>query len=237
MELRVATYNVHRCIGRDGRQDVARCFRVIEELDADVIGLQEVDGNLQFGAGQELLERAKDSGYSVEHGITLRRTDADFGNALLSRICILRFELHDISIPNAEPRGVISANLAAGDRPLRILVTHFGQRSGERRIQARRLASLVGHANNDPMVLMGDFNEWRPFAFSVRILKDIFGNVPAPRSYPSGRALFSLDRIWIRPPEAHRHIEAHRSMLARSASDHLPVVARIHLALNVTDRS
>ena len=237
MELRVATYNVHRCIGGDGRQNVARCFRVIEELDADVIGLQEVDSNLQFGAGQELLERAKESGYSVERGITLRRTDADFGNALLSRICILRVELHDISTPNAEPRGVISATLAAGGRPLRILITHFGRRSSERGIQARRLASLVGRANNDPMVLMGDFNEWRPYAYSIGILRDIFGNVPAPGSYPARLALFRLDRIWVRPLEAHRQIEAHRSVLARSASDHLPVVARINLALKGTDRS
>jgi endonuclease/exonuclease/phosphatase family metal-dependent hydrolase len=230
MELRVATYNVHRCIGRDGRQDVARCFRVIEELDADVIGLQEVDGNLQFGAGQELLERAKESGYSVEHGITLRRTDADFGNALLSRIRILRLELHDISIPNTEPRGVISATLAAGGHPLRILVTHFGRRSRERRIQARRLASLAGRTNNCPMILMGDFNEWRPFAFCINLLGDIFGKVPAPGSYPAPLAIFRLDRIWVRPPETLRRIGAHRSELAFSASDHLPVVARINLA-------
>jgi len=231
MELRVATYNVHRCIGRDGRQNVARCFRVIEELDADVIGLQEVDGNLQSGTGQALLERAKESGYSVEHGVTLRRSDADFGNALLSRFRILHSELHDISVPNAEPRGVISATLAAGGHPLRVLVTHFGRRSRERRIHARRLASLIEQTNTGTIVLMGDFNEWHPFAFSIRLLRDIFGNVPAPGSYPAQLGLFRLDRIWVRPPEAHRQIEAHRSVLARSASDHLPVVAQINLAL------
>ena len=237
MELQVATYNVHRCIGRDGIQDVARCFRVIEELDADIIGLQEVDGNMQSGAGKELLERAKDSGYSVEHGVTLRRSDADFGNALLSRVQILRCEFHDISVPHSEPRGVISASLVAGNHHLRILATHFGRRSKERRMQAIRLASLIGTENTDTMVLMGDFNEWHPFAFSIRLLRDIFGNIPAPESYPARLALLRLDRIWVRPPEGLRQIQAHRSILACSASDHLPVVARIALALEGPDRT
>lgn len=228
-ELRVATYNVHRCIGRDGVQDETRCFRVIEELDADIIGLQEVDGNLQAGTRQELLEQAKVGGYSVEHGVTLRRSDAEFGNALLSRIQGVQFQLHDISVPGGEPRGVISASLVASGHPVRILVTHFGRRFQERRIQARRVASLVGGACTSTTVLMGDFNEWRPFAFSIRIFRDIFGNVPAPRSFPSGRALLSLDRIWVFPSGALRRIEAHRSVLARGASDHLPVVARICL--------
>lgn len=237
-ELRVATYNVHRCIGRDGVQDVARCFRVIEELDADIIGLQEVDGNMQAETRQELLEQAKVGGYIVEHGVTLRRSDAEFGNALLSRIRGVQFALHDISVPGAEPRGVISASLVPrGHPPVRILVTHFGRRFRERRIQARRVASLVGSASSGTTVLMGDFNEWRPFAFSIRIFRDIFGNVPAPRSFPSGRALLSLDRIWVFPSGALRRIEAHRSVLARGASDHLPIVARISLEPKDSDRS
>lgn len=39
----VSTYNVHRCIGTDGRHDPDRVAAVIRELDADVVGLQEVD--------------------------------------------------------------------------------------------------------------------------------------------------------------------------------------------------
>ena len=39
--LRVATYNVHACVGRDGRHDPDRVATVIEELNADVVALQE----------------------------------------------------------------------------------------------------------------------------------------------------------------------------------------------------
>ena len=39
---------------------------------------------------------------------------------------ILHVDLHDISVPGTEPRGVIDASLLAGDLPIRVLVTHFG---------------------------------------------------------------------------------------------------------------
>lgn len=229
MDVRIATYNVRRCIGRDGRQDAGRCFRVIEELDASVVGLQEVDGNLTTGAGQELLGLAKEAGYTVHHGITLRRADADYGNALLARARILRVDLHDISVPGAEPRGVIAASLLAGDAPIRVLVTHFGLRFGERRTQARRVGSLAAEDDGVVTVVLGDFNDWRPMAGSLRPLRDVLGPAPAPRSYPAHRALLRLDRVWVRPRERLLRVEAHRSASARRASDHLPVLARIDL--------
>jgi endonuclease/exonuclease/phosphatase family metal-dependent hydrolase len=229
MEVRVATYNVRRCIGRDGRQDAGRCFRVIEELNASVVGLQEVDGNLAAGAGQELLGLAKDAGYVVHHGVTLQRPDADYGNALLIRGRILNVDLHDISVPGTEPRGVIDASLLAGDLPFRVLVTHFGLRFGERRMQARRVGSLVSADDGTVTVVLGDFNDWRPMAASLRPLRDVLGPAPAPRSYPAHRALLKLDRVWVRPRERLLQVEAHRTTAARRASDHLPVLARIAL--------
>ena len=39
--LRVATYNVHSCVGTDGRHDPDRVASVITELDADIVALQE----------------------------------------------------------------------------------------------------------------------------------------------------------------------------------------------------
>ena len=39
--MRVATYNVHSCIGGDGRHDPERVATVIAELNADIVALQE----------------------------------------------------------------------------------------------------------------------------------------------------------------------------------------------------
>ena len=39
--LRVATYNVHACVGTDGRHDPDRVASVVAELEADIVALQE----------------------------------------------------------------------------------------------------------------------------------------------------------------------------------------------------
>ena len=46
--LKVMTYNIHRCVGIDGRYDPARIARVLKEVGADIIGLQEVDTSLFY---------------------------------------------------------------------------------------------------------------------------------------------------------------------------------------------
>jgi endonuclease/exonuclease/phosphatase family metal-dependent hydrolase len=227
--LRVATYNVHRCIGRDGRLDVARCVRVIEELDADVVGLQEVDANHRGpNSGEALLLFAETCGYRVVHGVTLQRPDADYGNALLYRGELCGLERHDISVPGPEPRGLIAAELAVRGTRLRVYVTHLGLRARERRVQSERVDALV-RVGAMPAVLLADANEWRPFVPPLRRLQRRFGRAPAPASFPSGWPLLALDRIWAHPRSALRGLRAHRSPLSRVASDHLPVIAELAL--------
>ena len=43
--LKIATYNIHKCVGLDRRRSVDRIARVIRQIDADVIALQEVVRN------------------------------------------------------------------------------------------------------------------------------------------------------------------------------------------------
>src|SRR5215813_4857224 len=40
--LVVASYNIHGCIGTDRKHDTTRVARVIREINADVLGLQEL---------------------------------------------------------------------------------------------------------------------------------------------------------------------------------------------------
>jgi len=76
-------------------------------------------------------------------------------------------------------------------------------------------------------VLLGDFNEWLPGGRPLRALQGRFGRDPSPRTFPARRPVFALDRIWVQPRAALGKVRAHRTNLARAASDHLPVVATI----------
>lgn len=220
--LRVATYNIHACIGRDGRFDPQRTAQVLGELDADVIALQEVEHH-RVG-DRDLLEfLAASSGYHAIAGPTLLRSERHYGNALLTRHPVAAVELLDLTAAHCEPRGAIEALLDWDGEPIQIIATHLGLRPRERRTQLRRLLDRCAGASADYSILLGDLNEWLLWGRPLRWLRQQFADVPHVRTYPAGLPLFALDRIWVHPSAALRHIEPHVSPLARVASDHLPL--------------
>jgi endonuclease/exonuclease/phosphatase family metal-dependent hydrolase len=225
--MRLATYNVHRAVGRDGRARPERILAVLEEIGADVVALQEVEAH--DDGGDMLAWLAAKTGMRAIAGTTMRRHDGDYGNGLLSRPPVHRVDLVDLSWRGREPRGAILADVDCGGGPLRVVATHLGLRPAERRAQVERLLQLFTWQDDQPAVLMGDLNEWLLWGRPLRHLHRHFAPTPAPRSFPSGRPLFALDRVWTHPARLLRTLEAHRSPLARVASDHLPVVATIEL--------
>jgi len=223
MRLVIATYNVHRCIGRDGRFDPERTLGVLRELDADAIALQELQWQ-PADALHLLQEFALKLGYVALAGPTLLQTGGHYGNALLTRLAVHGTETLDLSVPGREPRGALSALLETGDGPLRLIATHLGLRPYERRRQMRRLLALVRETES-ATVLLGDLNEWFLWGRPLRWLHAHFGHTPAPSTFPAWRPLLALDRIWVEPRSLLRELRPHRSPLARDASDHLPLRA------------
>jgi endonuclease/exonuclease/phosphatase family metal-dependent hydrolase len=220
----LATYNVHSCVGLDGRFDPRRIASVLRELDADVIALQEVEHRKVDGLNlPEYFAHATGSTPLV--GPTLMRDTRRYGNLLLSRFEVRSCERVDLSHPGREPRGAISAELAVGDLRLHVVATHLGLLPGERRQQTRRLLVLFEESEAEVAVLLGDLNEWLLWGRPLRWLHRHFAPTPHPPTYPSRRPVFALDRLWVRPREVLESLETHRSSLARVASDHLPLRA------------
>jgi endonuclease/exonuclease/phosphatase family metal-dependent hydrolase len=230
--VRIASYNIHRCVGRDGRCDPARIAGVLHELRCDVVGLQEVDNSPgPEPTSMQLEYLAHCTGMNAVAGLRIVRHMGHYGNALLTRHRIIGVRRHDLSVSSWEPRGVLDVGLEVEGVACRFLVTHLGLAPGERREQTRRVLALVGERPFDePLVLLGDINEWLPIGRTLRSLHALFGRPPYQRSFPSVFPLFALDRIWARPRGSLQSVRAHRSRLARDASDHLPVVGEWRLA-------
>lgn len=227
MPIVVASYNIHRCIGGDDRFDPLRVRRVIEEMNADVVALQEVETRAE--GGLDLLEMLAGGEYQAIAGPTLFRDNAHYGNALLSRLPVRAQRLHDLSVDGREPRGAIEASLGDDAAPLRVLATHFGLAPWERRAQARRVLELMNGAPAALEVLLGDLNEWFLWGRPLRWLHRAFAQTPAPRTWPARFPLFALDRLWARPRTALSRLTRHDSPAARAASDHLPLRAELSL--------
>jgi len=222
----VASYNIHRCVGVDGRRDPQRTVKVIQELGAKVIGLQEVDSRTEAEACQ--FDRLGDAtGLTAIPGPTIYRGDGHYGNALLVDCPVIDVRHIDLSVPGRESRGAIDSHLSVHGLAVRVLVTHLGLHMRERCHQARRLVHHLSSKASDLVILLGDINEWIPLSFPIRSLHRRLGKSPAKRTFPSSSPLLPLDRIWVRPREAMADVNVHESALARIASDHLPLKADI----------
>lgn len=224
----VATYNVHRCTGGDGRFDPRRIAGVLKELEADVVAVQELETRERDGL-DVLEEFAAETSLSPIAGPTLFRGGARYGNALLTRFPASAIDRLDLSFPGREPRGAIEAKLEVAGRRLRIVATHLGLAPAERRAQVRLLLRRFERPCCDCDVLLGDINEWFLWGRPLTWLHRRFERSPAPATFPVRLPLLALDRIWVRPRSWLRSLERHDTPAARAASDHLPVRAEIAL--------
>jgi endonuclease/exonuclease/phosphatase family metal-dependent hydrolase len=224
--LRIATYNVHSCKGTDGRHDPERVARVIAELDADVVALQEFTypADIALETSTPVVLTSLDR-YAFTLGPTRARDAHSFGNVLLTRHPIRDVMRVDLSRKRREPRGALAITIDCGGVELHVVSTHLGLRLSERRFQVRQLLEHIHSRSPRFLVVLGDFNDWLPGRSVAHALDERFGKAARCRSFPSRWPLLSLDRIWVEPRHALREIRAHDSALARTASDHLPIVA------------
>jgi endonuclease/exonuclease/phosphatase family metal-dependent hydrolase len=157
MHITIATYNIHACIGADSRFGPERTVQVLQELDADVVALQEVEHHAIDD--YDLLDYlAAETGLRAIAGPTLLRETRHYGNALLTRLPILAANRIDLSLPQHEPRGALDVALDWHGQRVQVVATHLGLRPGERRRQIRRLLALFESGCADFSVLLGDLN-------------------------------------------------------------------------------
>ena len=224
MNVTVASYNIHKAEGLDGRTDLGRIAEVLREIGADLVGIQEI-----YAPQAEVL--AAELGMSMAMGVTRHRDDVPYGNAVFTRFEVHGSQPFDLTWPPREPRGGIRLDTVVGDGLLHVFNVHFGLKIRERADQVMALVrehvlhqDLSGHR-----VVIGDLNEWFPGAVGRTLRRELHGP-RIRRTHPAPLPLFALDRIyWDRELQADG-FHVHRSRLARVASDHLPVVARLRVA-------
>lgn len=234
VELKIATYNVHKCVGIDRRHSVGRVARVIDELDADVVALQEVVSRAQprhhddrdHDQAHALASR---TGLTLVMGPAIRTAWGVYGNVVLTRLPVLAHANFDISTSRREPRACMRVDLDVQGTVVHFYNTHFGTSYAERCEQSRRLAHpeiLLGSHPEQPQILVGDFNDWFQGQAS-RLLGDHMHDVTRRMrpTYPSVLPFLRLDRIYVNDHVRCVSVRMHQTPLARVASDHAPVVA------------
>jgi len=207
----------------DRRHDPQRVVSVINEIDADLVGLQEVVLEPNGGDGICLESLSSATGLEVISGPTFACGNGHFGNVVLARGKVLHSDRLDLSVGSREPRCAIGVTLEYSGVPVRVIVTHLGLRSFERKRQIQTLLEYVADGKDEFLIIMGDFNLWCPASRSLRKMVARFGKAPVLRTYPTLMPLFQLDRIWVQPKEVLHQLQVHNTRRSRVASDHLPI--------------
>jgi endonuclease/exonuclease/phosphatase family metal-dependent hydrolase len=224
--FRIASYNIHSCVGRDRVSSPERILHVLREINADIVALQEVGGSSLIEEMEQFRFFEKHLAMKGVSGAHLRRGRFFFGNALFSKWDIDHHSLIDLKVSFFEPRGAIDCAIKTDNGTIRVVATHLGLLPNERREQLNRLEEALESRRRALTVLLGDFNIFGP---ERRTLRRLGAPKRLPRlfTFPARRPLMSLDRIWALPNDQVTNIHVHRTNLSRIASDHLPIVADI----------
>jgi endonuclease/exonuclease/phosphatase family metal-dependent hydrolase len=233
--LRIATYNIHKCRGMDGRVRPDRIAQVLSEIDADIVALQEVvclEGKTREHHQARYI--VEELGYHAELGENRRHKGGAYGNLVLSRFPVHHAQNYDISTGGRERRGCLRADIhLPHGNLLHIFNVHLGTSFFERREQARKLFEQEIVSNQElagMRIVLGDFNEWTK-GLASRLLGSHFRTADkrtrlgSGRTYPGVLPLLHLDHIYFDRTLKLEGIAVHRSRTALVASDHLPLVA------------
>jgi endonuclease/exonuclease/phosphatase family metal-dependent hydrolase len=225
--LRVVTYNIRSCEGLDGHYRCNRIADILRRIGADVIALQEV-------RAEQAAEIAQRLDYHVFFGHADTVHGYDFGNAILTRLPIRETHLYPIGVPGRQQRAALRADITwpAGTQTLHVFTLHLGLSVAERREQATRLASPQiledPSIQNEPRILLGDFNEKFNHQDVNHALKPLL-QLAGKRSWPAFLPFIDLDRVYFSRDMKRRSAHVYRSGSAMIASDHLPLVAVLEL--------
>ena len=235
--VRVATYNIHRGRGLDGRTRISRIAAVLAAIDADIVALQEVVGASPMRPGQ-----AAELGAALAMGWVMAPTrhlrTALFGNVVLSRFPVRQHLQFDLTWKTCEPRACQRVDVALDDHTLHFYNVHLGTSLMERRHQAARLATLVHDRRVvGPKIVLGDFNEWaRGLATDVlgqRLQSvDLRTHLRRRRTYPGFFPILHLDHIYFEGQVEVLRVALPQDRMAKMASDHLPLVADLRIGFD-----
>jgi endonuclease/exonuclease/phosphatase family metal-dependent hydrolase len=242
--IRVATYNVHSCVGIDGRRSETRIAEVISALGVDVIGLQELDLNRQRSAGRDQAGLiAQQLGWERIFHPAIRIGDEHYGDAILSRWPMRLRQAQELpSVMTRvcpETRAAIWAEIDMPVGLLQVINTHLGLGRRERLMQANLLAGpeWLGRIDSKhPVILMGDFNSlpgspaYQVIAAHLRDARTLVMPQPSLRAFPSYAPIVAIDHIFVNEQLDVESITAVRNPETRLASDHYPVTAHLRPA-------
>jgi len=233
VQIRVLSYNIRHGAGMDERVDIGRSAALIKKLNPDLVGLQEVDNNVErSGSIDQAAEIGRLAGLSPAFGSFMDYQGGQYGMGALSRFPIVATE--SIRLPEGnEPRVALMVHVKLGSGETMALVNvHFdwvaddGFRFKQASFLAERLKQL-----KMPYVLLGDFND-EPGSRTIKLFQGMAREVVKPVgdrfTFSSVKPAKEIDFVFVAPPERWG-VRSMKVLDEPVVSDHRPVLAEVVL--------
>jgi endonuclease/exonuclease/phosphatase family metal-dependent hydrolase len=238
--LRIMTYNVHSCVGMDGKLSPLRIAKVIEQFNPDVVALQELD---VFRKRSEHEDQAKiiaeilEMDHFFAPAIVLE--NEKYGDAILSRLPMKHIKTDIlpgyIEGSRREPRGALWVEIQVGLKKVQVITTHLGLTFAERQLQIDALLSeswLESEQCPENIIFCGDLNfssRSKLYKQCLRHLDEISAVAGPPGTYCGRYPFIRIDHVFYRG-----RLNAQSSLVgdtdwARIASDHRPLIVDFKL--------
>ena len=242
MQLRLMTWNVHRCIGLDRRFDPDRVIETLRHHQPDILLLQEVDRGVPRSKKlylDHLIADAMDYPYHTWSEAHVLK-QGSYGNATFSKFPIVKRRVLDLKQGRRKNRNCLYTRHQLPHRAnLHLFNWHLGLSAKERNHQVGRVlaSNTMRHLpKRHAVILAGDTNDWRNLLFHGAGLDDAgfdawseHGRRKPLRTFPSPNPVGALDKFFWRGPLHEENIHVSRLKVARAASDHLPLLAEFRL--------
>ncbi|MEW5894645.1 MAG: endonuclease/exonuclease/phosphatase family protein [Candidatus Omnitrophota bacterium] len=255
LKLRVMTYNVHSCIGMDGKICPQRIAEVIDIYEPDIIALQELDvecHRTRYLHQPEVIAQYLNYHYKFYSHMEIE--GGRYGNAVLSRYPMTlikedklpriedrsRIGFERLIRATFEPRGALWVKINFKEGDLQVLATHLGVHRGEGTLQAKTILGpqWLNDIPPEPMVLCGDMNAghhsdvYHLFSGKFKDAQLLNGKKRPLKTYPSFCPMRRIDHIFVNGKCDVLKCWSPKTRETKKVSDHLPLIADLQISFD-----
>jgi len=226
--MKIASYNIRKCIGLDRKRNPNRILSVINDMSVDIIVLQEADK--RFGQRPSSLPFDQIVHQTGMTPVDLGHSGPSLGwhgNCVLAKPGTTISNIECLKLPGLEPRGAIVVDVSVSQTvPFCLVAVHLGLLRKSRTRQLAYIQDVLKSRAPQSTIIVGDFNEWSQMKGLDRLAQDF--NIVAPgNSFHASRPVAKLDRFALSKNLYVKDAGVMEKGQARRASDHLPIWAEI----------
>lgn len=227
LALKIASYNVRNAKGMDNVVDFDRVAKVIMEMDADALAIQELDSATQRSNGWVVIdELAKRTNMFASFNASIEYSGGKYGNGMLTKEEPLKVSA--IALPGREE---VRSLLVVELQDYVICCTHLSLNAEDRQASIKLIAQYTKEYISKPLFLAGDFNA-SPEAEEIRELSNnwILLSDSTQATFPSDEPAEVIDYIFMKSNDGLNHIVKNAKVVNEPmASDHRPLWVEVKI--------